>query len=182
MVVDGALVQRARQVAESRLAPLTTRLAHVRGVAAAAQGLVTRVDSTEAEALVAAAWLHDVGYAPSVRSSGFHPVDGAGFVQVEGFPAVVVSLVAYHTGAVFEARERGLSEALGEFAQPTQLLLDLLTCADMQTGPDGSPIRPQDRVSEILSRYGEGDPVHRAITYSAPSLLAAVARAEALAG
>jgi hypothetical protein len=176
------VVQRARRVAESRLAPLTTRLAHVRGVAAAAQGLVTRVDPLEADALVAAAWLHDVGYAPSVRSSGFHPVDGAVFVRAEGFPAVVVSLVAYHTGAVFEARERGLSEALAEFPQPPELLLDVLTCADMMTGPDGSPMRPEDRISEILSRYGEDDPVHRAITLSAPSLLAAVARVNALVG
>ncbi|OBH16635.1 HD domain-containing protein [Mycolicibacter sinensis] len=180
--MDGAVVQRARRIAESRLAPLATRLAHVRGVAAAAEGLVTRVDPLEADALVAAAWLHDVGYAPSVRSTGFHPVDGAAFVRAEGFPAVVVSLVAYHTGAVFEARERGLSEALAEFVQPPGLLLDVLTCADMQTGPDGSPIRPEDRVSEILSRYGEDDPVHRAITLSAPSLLAAVARVDALVG
>jgi hypothetical protein len=44
---------------------------------------------------------------------------------------VVVSLVAYHTGAVFEARERGLSDALGEFAEPPRLLLDVLTCADL---------------------------------------------------
>lgn len=181
-MVDGALVQRARRLAESRLAPLTTRLAHVRGVAAAAQGLVARVDPADADALVASAWLHDVGYAPSVLSSGFHPVDGARFVQAEGFPAVMVSLVAYHTGAVFEARERGCSEALAEFAEPPELLLDVLTCADMQTGPDGSPIRPEDRVSEILSRYGEDDPVHRAITSSAPSLLAAVARVNALPG
>jgi hypothetical protein len=91
-------------------------------------------------------------------------------------------LVAYHTGAVFEARERGLSEALAEFAEPPDFLLDVLTCADMTTGPDGSPVRADDRLSEILSRYAEDDPVHRAITSSAPTLLAAVARVDALTG
>src|ERR1700694_5208157 len=151
--MDGGLLERARRLAEFRLAPLTTRLAHVRGVAAAAQRLVTRIDLLEADSLVAAAWVHDVGYAPSVRSTGFHPVDGAVFVRAEGFPAAVVSLVAYHTGAVFEARERGLSDALVEFREPSALLLDVLTCADMMTGPDGSPVRGEGRVREIQSRY-----------------------------
>jgi hypothetical protein len=178
--MDGVLADRARRVAEFRLAPLTTRLAHVRGVAVAARRLVARIDLLEADSLVAAAWLHDVGYAPSVRSTGFHPVDGAVFVRAEGFPAAVVSLVAYHTGAVFEARERGLSDVLAEVPEPSTLLLDLLTCADMTTGPDGSAVRAEDRVSEVLSRYPEDDPVHRAIELAAPSLLAAVARVDAL--
>ena len=88
--------------------------------------------------------------------------------------------MAYHTGAVFEARERGLLDALAEFLEPPELLLDVLTCADMTTGPDGSRVRVADRVSEILSRYPEDDPVHRAIERAAPNLLAAVARVDAL--
>ena len=176
----GVLVERARGVAESRLAPLARRLAHVRGVAATAEQLVSRIDPLEADALVAAAWLHDVGYAPSLSTTGFHPVDGAVFVRAENFPPVVVSLVAYHTGAEFEARERGLSDALAEFPPPPDFLLDLLTCADMTTSPDGSPVRPNDRISEILSRYPPEDPVHRAIERSAPTLLAAAAQVEAL--
>lgn len=177
----GVLVERARGVAEARLEPLTTRLAHVRGVAAAADRLVSRIDPSDADALIAAAWLHDVGYAPSLRATGFHPVDGAVYVRAENFPPVVVSLVAYHTGAVFEAQERGLSDVLAEFPQPPDFLLDLLTCADMKTGPDGSAVCPEDRISEILSRYPVEDPVHRAIERSAPALLAAAARVEALA-
>lgn len=52
--------------------------------------------------------------------------------------------------------------------------------AIMTTGPDGSFVRAEDRVSEILSRYPEDDPVHRAIERSAPTLLAAVAAVDAL--
>ena len=33
----------------------------------------------DCELLVAAAFLHDVGYAPSLNRLGFHPVDGARF-------------------------------------------------------------------------------------------------------
>jgi putative nucleotidyltransferase with HDIG domain len=174
-------VLRARMIAEQRLGSVAPRWAHVQGVAGAAELMATSLATIEAEAVVAAAWLHDVGYAPSVRrSASFHPVDGALFVRAQGFPAVVVSLVAYHTGAVFEAGERGLLDALAEFSEPPELLLDVLTCADMTTGPDGSRVRVEDRVSEILSRYPEDDPVHRAIERAAPSLLAAVARVEAL--
>lgn len=172
-------VLRARVIAEQRLGSVTPRWAHVQGVAAAAEVLASALSKIEADALVAAAWLHDVGYAPSLRSTRFHPVDGAVFVRAQGFPAVVVSLVAYHTGAMFEARERGLLDALAEFATPPTRLLDVLTCADLITGPDGSRVRPEDRISEILSRYPDDDPVHRAIVRAAPTLLAAVARADA---
>jgi putative nucleotidyltransferase with HDIG domain len=174
-------VLRARVIAEQRLGSVAPRWAHVRGVAAAVELMATGLATIEVEAVVAAAWLHDVGYAPSVRrSTGFHPVDGALFVRAEGFPAVVVSLVAHHTGAVFEARERGLVDALAEFSEPPELLLDVLTCADMTTGPDGSRVRVEDRVREILSRYPEDDPVHRAIERATPTLLASVARIDAL--
>jgi putative nucleotidyltransferase with HDIG domain len=179
--VEADTVLRAQMIAEERLGSLAPRWAHVQGVAAAAELMLAGLDATDAEAVVAAAWLHDVGYAPSVRSTSFHPVDGAVFVREEGFPALVVSLVAYHTGAAFEARERGLLDALAAFPEPPELLLDVLTCADMTTGPDGSRVRADDRVSEILSRYPEDDPVHRAIERSAPTLLAAVARVDALA-
>jgi HD superfamily phosphodiesterase len=137
-----AAVLRAREIAEQQLRSLPTRWAHVQGVGAAAAEFVTvGLASDDADSVVTAAWLHDVGYAPCVRSTGFHPIDGAGFVRAQGFPAVVVSLVAYHTGAVFEARERGLSEALAEFAEPPPKLLDVLTCADLITGPEGSAVR-----------------------------------------
>ncbi|ETB45481.1 phosphohydrolase, partial [Mycobacterium avium 10-5560] len=67
--------------------------------------------------LVAAAWLHDIGYAPSVRRTGFHPLDGAEFVRSAGFGKLVASLVAFHTGAHVEASERGL-QGLSEFGDP----------------------------------------------------------------
>jgi putative nucleotidyltransferase with HDIG domain len=180
IVMESETVLRARVIAQERMDSLARRWAHVQGVAAAAELLTAGLSAIDADAVVAAAWLHDVGYAPSVGSTSFHPVDGAVFVRAEGFPAVVVSLVAYHTAAAFEARERGLSDALAEFEEPPELLLDIVTCADMTTGPDGSRVRAEDRVSEILSRYPEGDPVHRAIDRATPALLAAVGRVGAL--
>lgn len=171
-------VERARLLAQERLAGTPGRLAHVRGVVGAVERAADVLCSGDSRTLVTAAWLHDVGYAPSIRSTSFHPVDGAEFARDAGFPDVVVSLIAYHTGAVIEAVERGLSKRLAETSPPPGELLDVLTYADMTTGPDGVPITAEDRVAEILRRYPPTDPVHRSVARSAPDLLAAVRRVE----
>ncbi len=36
------------------------------------------------QTLVVAAYLHDIGYAPSLAIEGFHPLDGARFVREQG--------------------------------------------------------------------------------------------------
>ena len=115
--MSGAVAQRARREAEARLSGQSRRLAHVRGVAAAAERLSRRFDAQTADCLVAAAWLHDIGYVPSVRRTGFHPLDGAVFVRSAGFGELVASLVAFHTGAHVEASERGVS-GLAAFSEP----------------------------------------------------------------
>ena len=171
-------VTRARAVAESRLVVLPDRFTHVRGVVAAANGLRAQFDAASGDCLVAAAWLHDIGYAPSVRSTGFHPVDGAIFARREGFDELVVSLVAFHSGAPAEARERGIN-GLSAFSVPPQQLLDALTFCDLTTGPDGSAVSPRDRLHEVLQRYGPDDPVHRAVDSVHRELLAAVDRVRA---
>lgn len=124
-----------------------------------------------------AAWLHDIGYAPSLTVTGFHPLDGAHFLRKEGAPETVVSLVAYHSGAMIEAEERGLANELSAFLPPPESDLDALTLLDMSTGPDGARVDPIDRVAEILRRYEPDSPVHRAVTRSRNDLLGACDRA-----
>jgi hypothetical protein len=125
--------------------------------------------------LVAAAWLHDVGYAPRLNRLGFHPVDGARYVRQQGQERVA-SLVAYHSGARFEAEERGLVDALAEFEPEDGPLLDALTYADMTTGPAGQHVDLEERIAEILERYPPDDPVHRAVSRSYPLLRETVDR------
>ena len=170
------LITRAKDVAEEELASTGDRLAHVRGVAATADKAANSLLRDQCDEVIAAAWLHDIGYGPRVRSSGFHPLDGAAFLSSEGFPEVVSSLVAFHSGAAEEADERGLKGSLSHFALPPSDLLDILTYADMTTGPTGEPVTVDSRISEILDRYISSDPVHRAVTRSAPALKAAVRR------
>jgi hypothetical protein len=68
------------------------------------------------------------------------------------------------------------SDLLSEFPPPPGHLADALTYCDMTTGPDGQRMPVDQRLGEILSRYGPGHVVSRAITRSAPELTAAVGR------
>lgn len=172
------LVTKAEALSATLVAPLGRRWAHVQQVAVRARELVPAVPTEDRTVLIAAAWLHDVGYSAQIAKTGFHALDGARLLADEGWPPVVVQLVAHHTGAWSEAVERGLSAELGEFPRPPAELLDALTTADMTTGPDGVPLRAEERLVEILSRYGPESPVHRAVTRSAPELLAAVRRVD----
>lgn len=172
------VAKRAGLLAAQQLSGAFARWTHVQGVAATTGRIAPELDPDHADEIVAAAWLHDIGYAEDLATTGLHPVDGARFAQEAGMPELVVSLIAFHTGAEFEARQRGLLAELDNFAPPPRDVLDIVTYADMTTSPTGEPITPEDRVLEILSRYDESDPVHEAVSRSAPELLAAVARVE----
>lgn len=175
--MDEDLVGRARTLAGERLAvAMPQRWAHVQGVARVASVVAPRLLARDSDAVVAAAWLHDVGYSPSLSVSGFHPVDGASFARSAGMPELVVSLIAHHSGAHAEAIERGLAAELAEFDLPPSGVLDVVTYADMTTAPDGSRIDARTRVREILARYSTDDPVHSAVSRSSVELLASVAR------
>ncbi|WP_207219179.1 HD domain-containing protein [Pengzhenrongella frigida] len=161
----------ATKTALEMLGPLGQRWAHVQGVAQRAAVLTLDLSNQERDLVVTAAWLHDIGYAPQLARSRFHPLDGARYVHAVGFPLVVVGLVAYHSGAVIEAHERGLGSELAAFVAPPDLLLRRLTASDMTTSPTGYPVQASERVEEILRRYPPQDPVHQAIRLSGSSLI-----------
>jgi hypothetical protein len=161
--------------AERLIAPLGNRWAHVQAVARQAGRVAASFSPEDGDALVAAAFLHDVGYAPSLNRLGFHPVDGARFLRGLGRERLAC-LVAHHSGARFEAEERGLVDELAAFPAEEGPVMDALTYADMTTGPAGQPMTLDQRVDEILRRYPPDDPVHRAIVRALPLLQAAVKR------
>lgn len=167
-----------RRIAEGFLADvLPRRWSHTVGVASVAADLAGILVPEKADTIVAAAWLHDIGYAPCLVRTGFHPLDGAAYLAAHivagaAISVEVVNLVAHHTGAAFEARERGLHDAMVDYPTPSVDLLAILSCADLCTGPDGARVDPGARIAEVLARYPAGDPVHRAVSASGPGLVA----------
>jgi len=180
--MDDLIGEHAVQLAEAELsATLPRRWAHTRGVVARAEELRPVVD-TDADLLVAAAALHDIGYTPRLATSGFHPLDGARFLRDEhGADERLVRLVANHSFALLEAEERGLRDELAsEFPLLEEpLLVDALVYCDMTTTPDGARTSAPERIAEIISRYGVDSVVGRFIRRAAPEIRSSVQRVEA---
>ena len=170
----------AAKLAETMLAAqLPRRWRHVRSVARRARWVAKQLSLSDD--LVAAAWLHDIGYAPALVETGFHPLDGARYLSRVGVDGQVVSLVAYHSCAQIEADVRGLgSELASEFSPADSLLSDALLYCDMTTGPDGDYVRPADRLVEIRGRYGPDHEVTRFVELAAPEILTTAGRVEGL--
>jgi hypothetical protein len=121
--------------------------------------------------------LHDIGYAPAIAVTGFHPLDGACHLrEVHHADALLCRLVAHHSAALFEAAERGLDAQLAaEFVSPPEHLAQQLMYCDLTTSPDGEQVPVEDRIADIYDRYEPDHPVIRALRRSEPELVAATA-------
>src|SRR5213080_4861054 len=144
MKCDNNLVSWAAEYAESLLAPLGDRWLHVQGVVERARWVGQAFDEENRCTLVAAAYLHDIGYAPALKKTGFHPLDGACYLRSLGYDRLA-SLVAHHSEARFEASLRGYEAALNEFPCERSAVADALTYCDLTTGPTGEPITLKER-------------------------------------
>ena len=84
-------VEHARGTAETVLAEaLPRRWNHVQGVGRKAERISPIVASSDHTTLIGAAWLHDVGYSPSLARTGFQfrstePGGSASVVLMSGF-------------------------------------------------------------------------------------------------
>jgi hypothetical protein len=162
------LVEWSMQQAISLLPPLGNRWLHVQGVVRRAYQVEKLLKEEDRVYLIASAYLHDIGYAPSLQQTGFHPIDGARHLQLHHQDRLA-SLTAYHSGAQFEASLRGLSTQLELFPCEVSLIADALTYCDLTTSSTGEHISFQERLDDIFRRYDEkhivSQAVHRAVPY-----------------
>lgn len=157
---------------------LPRRWSHVQGVYARACLAARMFDANESLLLLSAAILHDIGYSPTVASTGFHALDGARFLRDVGAPEPLCALVAHHSCAYKEAELRGLSAELAQWMDMEGPLRDSLWWADMTTTPVGGTTDVNDRIEEIQKRYGPEDLVTFFIRQAGPELVQAVERTE----
>ena len=162
--------------AERLLSPLGDRWKHVRAVGECAHEVSAVLDQEDRPYLVAAAYLHDIGYAPGLQRTGLHQLDGARYIWSLGAERLA-RLVAHHSEARFEIRLRGFSEELASYKREESWVSDALTYCDLTTGPTGLPMTFEDRVAEVEQRYGEGEIVD-ALRQATPYLLGAIERTE----
>ncbi len=152
------------------LNPLGRRWRHTQTVADTAGQLTIGLAAEDADVLVAAAYLHDIGYAPELAITGFHPLDGARHLRVLGHERLA-GLVAHHTQGRHEARLRGLQEALAEFDDEDSLVSGALAYCDLTTGPSGERMTPVQRLLDVEARYGEDSPVTNGLRAAWPDLM-----------
>jgi len=161
------------------LSELPGRWLHTEGVVGRARRVSEAMaEEEEGEMLVAAAYLHDIGYAPTIARTGFHPLDGALHLRELGEERLA-GLVAYHSGAEVEARLRGLGDQLAQFDRELSEVADALTYCDVTTAPDGSVVGVDDRLADIEDRRDADDPVVVALRVARPEIQRAVDAIEA---
>ena len=167
----------ASEQALSLLPPLGNRWLHVQGVVKQAQWVSKMFDKDDQIALIAAAYLHDIGYALQLKKTGFHPIDGACFLQSCNEDRLA-SLVAYHSEAQFEAKLRGFEAALEKFPREHSAVADALTYCDLTTSPTGKQISFEERLADIASRYNKEDIVFQAMQQAMPTWKQTLDRAQ----
>ncbi|MFD9666594.1 HD domain-containing protein [Rhodococcus sp. NPDC059968] len=170
------LVPHAQALTLRVLAGDPARADHSAGVAARALALTPTVPAADRDTLMAAAWLHDIGYAAELRETGFHPLDGAHYLRAHGWPSQVCDLVAHHSGARFVAAVTGLGDPLSRYGFVEDAVSDALTVADQTTGPHGEELSLNQRLREKLDRHGPDSPTVRACPQREPYLRAAAGR------
>lgn len=112
--------------------------------------------------LLAAAWLHDIGYA---RPGPHHAVAGARALRLAGHERLA-RIVAHHSNAAERARLEGLPSVEREFPRPTgddALVLALLDVSDLVTGPRGERVDPAGRLAGLVERRGPDSPAVAAL-------------------
>jgi putative nucleotidyltransferase with HDIG domain len=145
----------AEDHAKGLLRPLGRRWRHAQAVAEVGRELADGLAPEDADVLVAAAYLHDIGYAQELAVTGFHPLDGARHLRRLGLERLA-GLVAHHTRACYEARLRGLESQLEVFDDEDNLVSAALAYCDLTTGPSGERMTPVWRLIDVEARYGAG--------------------------
>ena len=130
-----------------------TRLAHVMAAGRLARKLAVLFEQPEADLLVAAATLHDIGYSPRIAEVGFHPLDGARYLRAQGFPDRLACLVAHHSLAIMSSDRIAVQALREQFPREESMLADALVFADMHSSPDGQIIPVGQRLDDICERH-----------------------------
>jgi hypothetical protein len=139
------------------------RYKHILGVVERMKECLNQIhiDESLKPQLIQAAYLHDIGYSTKLNVHHFHPLDGAIFAQSAGFSKPVIAAVLFHSGA-YESVKATRPDLDSIYTHNNQLLdeqdqlfIRLVTYCDLHTSPTGEKISFEERIRDIVNRYGE---------------------------
>ena len=169
-------------LAEEKLADaVPRRWAHAQGVVRRAEGVAPFLGE-DGDLLLAAAAVHDLGFAPEAAAIGvgFPAIDAARYLDKHGAPRRLAHLVAHSAYSALEGSLRGFEAEYAEFEDERTPLRDALWYCCLTTGPDGEPMTLEERISEWSVRYADDAVIARYAQLAPPELRAALSRTEAL--
>jgi hypothetical protein len=158
------------------LTPEENRYHHILGVVRNMEELLPKLDLNEEvkKELIQAAFLHDIGYNPELNKNNFHPLDGAIFAQQSGFSKPVIAAILFHSEA-YETVKKARTDLLDIYEtnkplldEQDRLFIDLITYCDVQTSPQGEKISLEERVQDVVNRYGEDHLVSQMMIFCKP--------------
>jgi HD superfamily phosphodiesterase len=156
------LINWAKNEAETLLIDMPQRLKHIKSVGKRAEYVSKILDESDREILIAAAYLHDIGYSEKLNKTNFHPLDGAVYLKNKGLERIA-SLVAHHSCAENEAKLVGIYDKLSEFKCDDELVLNALSYCDWTTSPFGEKVTVEERINEIIERFGADSLITKSI-------------------
>ncbi len=167
----------------------TNRYKHILGVVDRMEQLLEQITVYEnyKPLLIQSAYLHDIGYSDRLNKHRFHPLDGAIFAQQMGFPKAVIAAVLFHSGACESAKETRndlfptYSLNYDWLDKTDHLFIDLVTYCDLHTSPIGKVITFEERIQEIVDRYGEQHEVSQSMIKNMTNFKKSIQRVEKLA-
>lgn len=134
-----AVSSRARDLAEHLLGRDSSAYRHSQGAAAQARAIEGHLLGPWRQALVPAAWLHEIGHGAQVAQTGCAPLDAARYLRYLGWDPEICRLVAWQGAGYARAKQLGLTDMLeSEFAEPEVGPYAAINWTHLTTAPDGA--------------------------------------------
>ncbi len=165
---------------EKLAAQVPRRWLHTEAAVVKARSLAPIV-GPDAEVLVAAVALHDIGFSPDLElpdRSDFPLYDAARYLMSIDAPNRVVCLVANHVKGQYEGALRGYGHDMARFEIESSLVSDGQWYSCLTVGPDGQDVDFDQRVREWRVRYADDEVLQSFTDQALPELDAAVRRVQ----
>lgn len=170
------------------LSPEQNRYHHILGVVDRMRELIEKIDIPLEwkPLLIQTAYLHDIGYSEHLNQHNFHPLDGAVFAQEMSISKPVIAAVLFHSDA-YTSVKHIRPDLLETYSRNYYLLdktdhafIDFITYCDIHTSPIGKKITLEERVQDVVRRYGEGHEVSNMMLLSQPYYQEVIQKVEKL--
>jgi len=156
-----------KRFVEESLADNPRRILHILEIAKRVRETADTLGLTSSDLELAecAALLHDIGYWQPIATSGFHPIDGATFLERQGEHNLARLIVGHSCSP-----EEGMLTGFPDIVPSSELIGKLITYWDVQVKQGGEVVSYEERFNDIVSRYGEESVVGTANILAKPRI------------